>query len=156
MLGGIARLIVLPCLACLCSCIPISSEKGILGRYELKSPDAKTQLDVVPDHSYFEIIRYTNGTEQRTAGAWHWMEEKDRWDPRVCFTSLLLPKQTGVMQNIFAGDSAPPDWVKSAGGAYQLDECAGPLKEYGRTILEIDPDSEQNFVRVSAQTFPHQ
>ncbi len=34
--------------------------------------------------------------------------------------------------------------------AYQLDECPSPLIEYGRTILEIDPDTHQNFVRASA------
>lgn len=73
----------------LCACVPIGSEKSVYGRYELTSPDATIYLDVRPEHAYFETIRYATGTEQTTSGAWRWTEEKDRWDPRVCFEGLF-------------------------------------------------------------------
>jgi hypothetical protein len=69
---------------------------------------------------------------------------------RVCFGSFMLPKQWEFMKDYVDG-SLPEHKPKAVGGAYQFDEeCTGPVKEYGRTILEISPDSSDHFVRVSA------
>ncbi len=60
------------------------------------------------------------------------------------FRGTFLPKQLRIVE---ASGEAPPGTVKPVGGTYRLDVCAGPLREYGRTILEIDPDGDENFVR---------
>jgi hypothetical protein len=62
---------------------------------------------------------------------------------------LLLPKQVAVMERLVE-NSEPEYQPKTVGVAHRLDECPSPLIEDGRTFLEIDPDTEQNFVRVSA------
>jgi len=120
MFRGIPRVVLARCLGSLCGCIPTGSEKQVIGRFELKSPDAKRYPDVRAGHFYSETIQYSAGT--------------DRWNQRVCFGSLLLPKQVNVMDR-FVENSEPAYRPKTVGAPYQLDECPSPLMEYGRTIL---------------------
>ena len=59
----------------------------------------------------------------------------------------MLPRS--VFKDLF-GDGNPQH--KSVGEAYQFDYCSPASEEYGKTILELDPDSPQNFVKVNPKT----
>ena len=128
----------------LCGCLPINSERGVYGRYELRSPGATTYVDLRADHTWTETIRYASGAVQEKSGKWHWTESQTGLP--LCFEALFLPKQASFFR-LIQGDL--PGWVKDRGTAYELDQCASPLVEYGKTTLEIDPDSDENFVRVA-------
>jgi hypothetical protein len=126
-------------IVCLCGCYAISSENDIYGHYELTSRAAKIRLDVNADHSYSETVEFISGPEQRNSGKWRWM------GGRVCFGTFLEPKE--FKNDIFV-NARPQDEPKTVGGAYQLDECLPAGKEYGTTILEINPDGPENFAMV--------
>jgi hypothetical protein len=132
------KLIPVWLLLCLCGCEAINDEKEVCGSYELTSRDGKIFLDVAADHSYSETIRFFNRPEQRNSGQWQWREG------RVCFNALLVPRPLMKMLE----DIKP----KVVGDAYQLDYCIPAVKEYSKTMLEINPDTRENFVRVGAVT----
>jgi uncharacterized protein YceK len=134
-------LILVSLTVCLCGCEAINKETEVYGAYELTSRDGKTVLDVAVDHSFSETIRFSNGLEQKNSGHWQWQ------DGQVCFDTLLVPKS--VMKAYEDGDLDPP---KTVGQSYQLDCCVPAGKMYGKTILEINPDSSENFVRSSGAT----
>lgn len=67
----------------------------------------------------------------------------DLADDRICFHSFLMPKMLLSEQFQTAPLEARP---KILGPSYQLDQCAAPEILYGKTILEINPDSSENFV----------
>jgi hypothetical protein len=145
-----ARYAVLALSLCLCACSEITVENEVYGRYEMRTPDAKTFLDVRADHSYSETIHYTGGSEQKVSGAWQWRDAAMYGYVRVCFGSFMLPKQWEFMKD-YVDDDRWEHRPNAIGGAYQFnEECTGPVREYGRTILEIDTDSSDRFVRVSA------
>lgn len=77
---------------------------------------------------------YLPAPRSESSGAFQYSAGTDRWDQRVCFGSLLLPKQVNVMDR-FVENSEPAYRPKTVGAAYRLDECPSPLMEYGRTIL---------------------
>jgi len=131
---------------CLCGCYGINSEKKVYGRYELASSGVKILLDVVADHTYSETVEFTRAAEQRTSGAWHSTEDK------VCFDAFLVPQmlRRGLLQSL-----PPQRQPKTVGPSYQVDQCVGAGIEYGKTILEINPDSSENFVMVKSFTATH-
>jgi len=137
------KITLITTMVCLLGCEAIKNENEIYGSYELTSSDAKILLDVSADHSYSEVIRFSNGSDQRNSGQWQWR------DGRVCFTSLLVP--TPLMKDLFE-KAKPEEQPRVVGGAYQLDHCVPAGKEYGKTILEMNPDKPENFVKVSAAT----
>lgn len=123
---------------CLCGCEAIKNENDVYGSYELTSRDGKTLLDVTADHSYSETVRFSNGSEQKNSGHWQWR------DGRVCFDALLVPRSvTKILEEIKP---------KVVGDAYQLDYCIPAVREYTKTILELNPDTRENFVKVSTVT----
>jgi hypothetical protein len=126
---------------CLCGCYAIDSEKKVHGQYLLVSGDVKILLDVAADHTYSETVEFTRAPEQRISGTWHWTEGK------VCLNAFLVPQMLmrGLLQSV-----PPEQRPKAVGLSYQLDQCAGAEREYGKTILEINPDSSENFVMVKA------
>jgi hypothetical protein len=121
-------------MACLCGCEAINNEKEVYGSYELTSRDGRILLEVAADHSYSETIRFSNRPEQRNSSRWQWR------GGRVCFNALLVPRPLMKMLE----DIKP----KVVGDAYQLDYCIPAVKEYGKTMLEINPDTRENFVKV--------
>jgi hypothetical protein len=125
----------------LCGCYAIDSEKKVHGQYQLVSSDVKILLDVAADHTYSEIVAFTRAQEQRASGTWHWTEGK------VCLKAFLVPQMlmSGLLQSV-----PREQWPKAVGPSYQLDQCAGAEMEYGKTILEINPDSSENFVMIKA------
>jgi hypothetical protein len=98
-------------------------------------------LDVLDDHSYTEVIRFSNGSEQRNSDKWHWKAEYGY----VCFNAFLLPRS--FKSDVYEG-SHPLPKPTVVGDAYTEDRCMGAGKVYGKTILEIDPDGGQNFVKI--------
>jgi hypothetical protein len=129
---------------CLCGCEAIKNEGEVYGSYELTSREAKILLSVAADHSYSETVRFSIGPEQKNSGNWHWR------DGRVCFSALLVPK--ALMKDLFES-TRQDDRPKTVGGAYQLDHCVPAGREYGKTILEMNPDGPENFVKVNTATF---
>jgi hypothetical protein len=135
------KLILPSLMVWLCGCEAIKNENEVYGSYELTFRDGKILLDVAADHSYSETIRFSNQPEQKNSGEWQWR------DGRVCFNALLVPRP---LMKVF--ENAKPWQPKVIGGAYQLDHCIPAGKEYGKTILEINPDAPENFVKVSSAT----
>lgn len=132
------RLIPIWLMVCLCGCEAIKNENDVYGSYELTSRDGKVLLVVGADHSYSETIRSSNAPDQKNSGNWQWR------DGRVCFDALLVPRS--VMKIL---EEIRP---KVLGDAYQLDYCIPAIREYSKTMLELNPDTRENFVKVSAAT----
>jgi hypothetical protein len=134
------KLIPIWLMVCFCGCEAIKNENDVYGSYELTSRDGKVLLVVGADHSYSETIRSSNAPDQKNSGHWQWR------DGRACFDALLVPRS--VMK---AYENAKPEELpKVVGDSYQLDHCIPAGKEYGKTILEMNPDSPENFVRVGS------
>jgi hypothetical protein len=127
----------------LCSatgCKPIKSERDVYGHYVLESRAATITLDVTAEHSYFETIAYSNDGSQSQSGKWQWR------DGRVCFDAFLEPKQ--LLKDLF--DNVPQqNQPKTVGRAYEIDDCLPASWEYGKTLLEVNPDSPENFVKLN-------
>jgi hypothetical protein len=127
-------------LACLAGCEPVKSERDVYGRYVLKSNYANITLDVAEDHSYSETILYPAGEQQKQSGKWHWR------DGQACFGGLLVPNQ--LLKDLY--ENAPQqNHPKTRGSAYELDDCLPASREYGKTLLEINPDSPENFEKLT-------
>jgi hypothetical protein len=129
---------------CSFGCGPLRDEAEVYGSYELTTSDVKIALNVAANHSYTETLTFSNGSDQKNAGAWQWREG------RVCFNGLLVP--TVLMKAL---EGAPQeDRPKVVGQSYQMDHCIPAGKEYGKTILELNPDSPENFVKARSTTAP--
>lgn len=112
------------------------TEADIYGHYELKLSSAVISLDVNADHSFSEQIAYTNGDKQNQVGNWRWTNYQ------ICFKALLEPKD--LLKGLFQDTQNQP---KAIGGAYEIDDCLPASWEWGKTILEIDPDNPENLVK---------
>lgn len=135
------KMILLAVMVSLCGCVAIKNESEIYGSYTLTSGEGKVLLDVAASHSYSESLSFAGGPLQKAAGTWQWK------DGRVCFASLLIP--ISLIKDVYA-NARPEEQPKIVGGAYQLDDCVPATKEYGKTILEINPDKPENFVKTSS------
>jgi hypothetical protein len=137
-----SKVILAVFVACLCGCEKIKDEREVYGSYELISPDAKIVLEVAENHNYAETIAFSSSPQQRNEGKWQWR------DGHVCFTALLVPKplMKDLIQNV-----RPEDQPSIVGEAYRVDRCVPAQKEYGKTILEMNPDEPENFVRVTSR-----
>ncbi len=133
------KVIVLLLIFELVGCAPISDEREVYGDYELRSGGTKIALRVAQDHSFSESITFPNGQEQRNSGRWEWQQGAVG---HACINGLLIPK---ALMTYLSGNWQP----KAVGESYQYDDCLAAGKEYGRTILEINPDGE-NFVKVGS------
>jgi hypothetical protein len=139
------RRLGLACLTLLaCGCEAVHLEREVYGHYELRHSEGEIRLEVSADHSYSEILTFASYPEQRSSGKWYWSEGTDGTG-RVCFESVLEPVR--FKKDLYAASGRSPTMI---GRTYQLDDCLPAEKEYGKTILEINPDSEENFVMVAA------
>jgi len=130
-------------LVSLSGCRPIRSESELYGHYELTSRDAKILLDVAADHTYSEKIMFSGGFQQTQTGNWRWM------GGQVFLAAFLEPEK---LRSEVYEDLPLKQRPKTVGGSYQIDDCLPASWIYGKTVLEIDPDSSENFVKLKAST----
>lgn len=125
-------------IACLSGCAPITNESKISGVYALAVRGVKIELRVAKDHTYVEKVTFSDGAQQTKSGEWKWQEEQ------LCFGALLVPSSAFPAAFSYGIQS------RIVGRCYQMDRCAAPVWEYGKTILEINPDTAENFVRIGS------
>ena len=72
------------------------------------------------------------------------------WDDgRVCLAAMLIPKS---LVPDYGETFNPEDRPLVVGDSFQMDRCIPAEVEYGNTILEINPDKPENFVKLKAKT----
>lgn len=123
----------------LAGCAP-RSEREVTGVYELNTGSQKIILDLHPDHSFQETIRFSSGQVNKLAGRWSWM------GGGVDFDSLWIPP------------SFAPDYILQADaeaattGQHKYTErghWSGTAESrWGKVVLPIFPDSDISFQMV--------
>lgn len=135
------KMILFVLVVSLWGCEAINDEAELYGSYALTSTEVKILLDLTASHSYSETVTFAGGPVQKASGTWRWK------GGRVCFNALLIPRS--LMKDVYE-NASPEEQPKIVGGAYQLDHCVPAGKEYGETILEMNPDKPENFVKMSS------
>lgn len=137
------RAIVLLFLALLCGCTSVSDSSELLGRYELASKTVRIALELRPDHSYTETVKYADGSEERSANRWDW------WGC-LGVKSFLMPPIDGLDgDEPVTGESAQRLHLhRTARGTNQLDLCLAAEKHFGRAELIPNPDRSAAFLRL--------
>ncbi len=124
------------CVTFLTSCAPIRDEAKISGLYNLIYEDVELKLTILSNHKYSETAIAGNQSYD-VSGSWKWQNDK------ICFDSLLIPKR------LFPsfGDNSSHYKPKAIGPVYEVEYCLPGIQEYGKTLLELDPDGGHNFKR---------
>jgi hypothetical protein len=116
------------CIGSLCSCFPVHSQSGAVGRYILGDGGQRIVLDVVADGSFTETITFRSGATQELTGKWSWS------DGSISFDSLWIPKE-------FA-----PDYIgqTDSGSGVKYTEpghwTISPEYHWGTVVLEVFED----------------
>jgi hypothetical protein len=131
------RTVLMMLLIGLSSCVSITRRTDILGLYELHFSAGTISLRLNSDGSCVETIHYSDGQKQQATGTW----SQDR--ENLHFEKMLVPN--ALKTTLFSPGAEDSRWSRS----HESDVRAGAIWQYGKTILEIQPDVDENFVRVS-------
>lgn len=119
----------------LSGCYVITSERKVIGTYELATEQGKITLDIRRDHTFTEKITWRDLTQQVRSGKWKWTTGLD-------LDSLWIPPQFCpdyiVQSDARSGLEAPR---YSSPGHWTI----GPEWRLGHVILPIFPDSDVEF-----------
>lgn len=123
--------------------VPLSE---IPGRYEYHSGGVDIQLNVAANHTYDEVITYSDGTHEASSNSW----EGDASCLR--FNALIVPPLDGTKASDVSTTPATAAWVhlkRTQRGTDQLDWCLFGERVFGRVRLSIFSDSDAFFRKVS-------
>jgi len=124
------------------SCAVVSSPaplSEIPGRYEYHSGGVDIQLNVAANHTYNEVIKYSDGAQEASSNSW----EGDV--PCLRFDALIVPPLDGTKASDVS--TTPPTAARvhlkrTQRGTDQLDWCLFGERFFGKVRLNIFPDSD--------------
>lgn len=124
----------------LVGCYPIGTKSDVVGLYELHVGQNQISLEVSPDETFTETIRWESGKVEKRTGQWHWK------NGAMSFNKLWIPPAFAPDYILSADAQSGPNQPK-----YTEPIVWGvtPESHWGTITLSVYPDSDINFRMVA-------